>query len=122
MCQLLAQQQPGEVLRLLASLLDFLKMPKTAADWLPPLNKVGLLHAGIERLHYYPMAKAAADAILRYRPFIVSTAGMSMLRSATSGPNMNAFRISVHGTGFIGCSCAGGASGESLAVDSLTEG
>jgi hypothetical protein len=117
LCQLLVQQQPGQVLRLLASLLDFLKMPKIAADWLPPLNKVGLLHAGIERLHYYPMAKAAADRILRYRPFSVSI--MSMLRSATSSPNMKAFRISVHGTGYIGCSCASAASGEFLAVDAL---
>lgn len=99
------------------SLLDFLKMPNTAATWLPPLHHMGLLHAGIEQLHYYPMAKPAADAILAHRPFSVSI--MSMLRSATSGPNMEAFRISVHGTGFRGCSCAGGAAGEYLAVDAL---
>jgi hypothetical protein len=71
--QLLNQHQPGEVYRLLESLLDFLKMPGNIQQWLPPLRNISVRHAGVERLHYHPRASTVAEAILGYCPFSSSS-------------------------------------------------
>jgi hypothetical protein len=81
--QLLTQHQPGEVYRLLKSLLDFLRMPGNTAQWLPPLRNISVRHAGVERLHYHPRASAMAEAILGFCPFNSSGSSISSSSSTT---------------------------------------
>lgn len=103
LCELLIKHTPSEFYKLLQSLVDFLKMPGTARNWLPPLQQISMMHAGVERLHYDPMAKAAVEAILTYMPF-----SSSERRSPASSARSAMFRISVHGAGLDNCRCAAG--------------
>lgn len=120
LCQLLAKPQPGEVYTLLQSLLDFLKMPGNIKQWLPPLQQISLLHAGVERLHYHPMA-TVAKVILGYQPFnnsSTSTTSSAFDTSSSSSstapkprgaafiPTMAMFSIHVKGLSLLAPSCA----------------
>lgn len=67
--QLLAKHPHGDGYNLLQSLVDFLKMPGDVKQWLPPPQHVSLRYAGLERLYFYPEAKAVAEAMLDFHPY-----------------------------------------------------